>query len=155
MEIIHVSNPKNRFLKPKKPLQINNSEVNAAKKCLFGAPDAQDVEDLLQEQIREDWERIKDRFGIDMEDIENMESARREAYTPRKRKLETSRRNARRRRLFQPYPNDKKITGAFPLPGYLKPLKTCEVGKKCYLIGISVVTVWCSSCDLGLKIFRF
>lgn len=110
MEIIHISNPENRFTKPKRPLQANNSEVNSIKKCLFGVPDIQDVENLLQEQIQEDWERIKDRFGINLEDIENMENVRKEAYTPRKQKLQPRKTSARRRRLFQPY-SDKKITG--------------------------------------------
>jgi hypothetical protein len=118
MEIIHISkNPQElRILKPRRSLENNNNlqEVNSIKKCLFGVPEAQDVENLLHEQIKEDWERIKSRFGINIEDIENMETRRLESHTPKKRKLESSasRRSVtmRKRRLFEPY-NDRKITG--------------------------------------------
>ena len=119
MEIIHVSkNQELRILKPRRSLENNNNlqQVNSVKKCLFGVPDAQDIEAFLKEQIKEDWERIQNRFGINIEDVENMENERLQALTPKKRKTESSKskrtNNSKSRRLFQqPYSTDRKITG--------------------------------------------
>lgn len=116
MEIIHISkNDQVRILKPRRNVENNISsvQVNSVKKCLFGVPEEEDVENLLQEQIKEDWERIKSRFGINIEDIENLENSRLNiTHTPKKRRRVIRNRNKTdhtKRKLFKPY--DRQITG--------------------------------------------
>ncbi|RZB39951.1 hypothetical protein BDFB_002307 [Asbolus verrucosus] len=143
MEIIHISqNSKITVLRQKRSAESNNvlQEANSVKKCLFGIPDPKDVENLLNDQIQEDWQRIKDKFGIAVEDIENMENIRQNANTPKKRKVEPKSRkivNSKRRKLFSQY--DRKITAVKRHKILLEP--SCELYyiKECYLIFISVL----------------
>lgn len=116
MEIIHISkNDQVRILKPRRNIENNTNsvQVNSVKKCLFGVPEEEDVENLLQQQIKEDWERIKNRFGINVEDIENLENTRlTSTHTPKKRKRMIQNRiktDRTKRKLFKPY--DRHITG--------------------------------------------
>lgn len=45
--------------------------AKATKKCLFGRSDPEDTEKLLEEQRQADKKRFLERYGIDLDDIEN------------------------------------------------------------------------------------
>lgn len=105
-----------------RPELVNNSQTNCnvprqsneIKKCLFGTPDPQDIEKLVKEQMEVDRSRIKERFGFDIEDIENLKCNEQTPPT-KKRKIEATiiSQNRvvvkKRRRLFMHH--DQKITG--------------------------------------------
>lgn len=47
-------------------------KVKTTKKCLFGKSDPEDTLKLLEEQHKADKKRFLERFGIDLDDIENI-----------------------------------------------------------------------------------
>lgn len=94
----------------------NNRKIEASKRCLFGKPDMKDTERLLKEQCENNKKRFRDRFGIDIENIENVcENVKREEVKldSRKGKVKrtTGKRAAGERPAFRPYNKQLKLTG--------------------------------------------
>lgn len=50
----------------------NNLKTSNKAKCLFGKPDHSDADCLLEEQYQDDRKRFWERFGIDIQEIENI-----------------------------------------------------------------------------------
>lgn len=53
---------------------FNLTTTNRIKKCLFGVCNPADTEVLLQEQFEIDRTRILNKFGFDVQDVENLEN---------------------------------------------------------------------------------
>ncbi|KAJ8984604.1 hypothetical protein NQ317_006066 [Molorchus minor] len=77
-KIIIFDNKDQRVLKPKKVEERNGvgrfTKAASIKKCLFGVAKPEDTEKLLQEQYEADRRRFNERFGFDIEQIENLDS---------------------------------------------------------------------------------
>lgn len=46
-------------------------KLSSTKRCLFGAPSLEDVENMVDEHMRADRKRFRDNYGIDIDDLEN------------------------------------------------------------------------------------
>nr|XP_023030144.1 uncharacterized protein LOC111518051 [Leptinotarsa decemlineata] len=76
-KLIVLENKNLRVLKPKKIDNTDNlprpSRETTLKKCLFGVSSPADTEKMVQEQYEKDRRRFSERFGIDLDELENLE----------------------------------------------------------------------------------
>lgn len=88
----------------------NNQRTEATKRCLFGKPDPEDTKRMLREQLESDRKRLKERFGLDVENIENV-CEREKRGGSRKAKRAAKRTAGERRQAFRPFNKQLKLTG--------------------------------------------
>lgn len=94
----------------------NNERVEATKRCLFGKPDLGETQMLLKEQIENDKRRFRERFGIDVENIENVcENVRKECDASGKkgRAKRVAKRKAGERQALRSHNKQLKMTGGY------------------------------------------
>lgn len=91
----------------------NNIKLGTTKRCLFGKPAIEDTKQLLEERCELEKKRFKDRFGIDIENIENVCQNMGNEDTKRdlRKEKRTARRAAGKRLAFRPYNKQLKLTG--------------------------------------------
>ncbi|KAL3267119.1 hypothetical protein HHI36_011259 [Cryptolaemus montrouzieri] len=117
-EVFQIPASKKRpILSLKIPINKNcNTTVNESaikiKKCLFGKCDPDDTLRLLDEQAEIDRKRIMERFGIDINDIEDIENENRCPTKKLKMSNEVSVRRSKenRKRKLLPSQGNSKIT---------------------------------------------
>ncbi|KAJ8949719.1 hypothetical protein NQ318_013588 [Aromia moschata] len=111
-----------RVLKPRRVDERANlarfSKASSIKKCLFGVASSADTEKMLQEQYDADRQRFSEKFGFDIEEIENMECENNENAingqpVVSKKRVAEKRVLKAKRRVFKPHNRQAIMTGSF------------------------------------------
>lgn len=91
----------------------NVEKLKATKKCLFGKSDPEDTQKLLEEQCQADKKRFLERFGIDLDDIENRPDCGNENKCEKKpgKSRVTRKRIAKSATACKPYNKQARMTG--------------------------------------------
>lgn len=84
----------------------NNLRSGGTKRCLFGKHDPEDTEELLKEQSEDDKRRLRERYGLDLEDVEN-----RGGEDDGRKNRKAKRGGKGERKAFRPYNKQSKVTG--------------------------------------------
>lgn len=97
----------------------NNKDVKrveATKRCLFGKADLEETKKLLKEQSENDRRRFRERFGIDVENIENLcENVRCDGKSKKDKVKRATKRKVDERMVFRPNNKQLKLTGGYQI----------------------------------------
>ncbi|CAH1973424.1 unnamed protein product [Acanthoscelides obtectus] len=77
-KIVVLESKHERALKPRRSFDDNfkSTKTGSIKRCLFGVPDPCDTDKMVQEQLETDRKRFIDRFGIDLKEVERVETVK-------------------------------------------------------------------------------
>lgn len=106
----------------------NNVKFESTKRCLFGKPNVEDTKNLMDESYESDKKRFRDRYGVDIENLENVcHNIEKEEIKsdPRRGKVRRCmKRVAGERRAFRSCNKQFKLTGRCTY-SYLKKCVKC------------------------------